>query len=211
MTAAAPLSRRLLPLASLGLAALTVLLQTAYPLVQGPPRSVLTIVTVAVFFAATVAHALGSRGLRWTAGYLLLTVGCGLAAEAIGTRTGFPFGAYRYTGSLGAQVVGVPVVIPLAWAMFAYPCLLVGQRLAATPVRAALVGGLALASWDLFLDPQMVAAGHWQWLDVRHELPGISGIPVSNFAGWLVVAAAILGLLQLLPRRVADDRLALAQ
>ena len=39
------------------------------------------------------------------------------------------------------KLLGVPVVIPLAWAMFAYPCLLVGQRLARTPLGAAAVGG----------------------------------------------------------------------
>ena len=207
MSAVALPQRRAHLRAAAALAVLTVLLQTAYPLVHGTARSTLTIVTVVVFFAATVTHALGTRGARWTAGFLLITVGGGLTAEAVGTRTGWPFGAYHYTEALGAQLLGVPVVIPLAWAMFGYPCLLVGQRLAASPVRAALVGGLALASWDVFLDPQMVAAGHWRWIDVRHTLPGIGGIPVSNFAGWLVVAALMLGLLQLLPRGGQDDRL----
>ena len=207
MIAVALPQRRTLLAAATGLAALTVVLQTGYPLVHGQLRSTLTIATVLAFFAATVVHAASVRGGRWTAAYLLITAGGGLAAEAIGIRTGLPFGDYRYTDALGAQLFGVPVVIPLAWAMFAYPCLLVGQRLARSPLRAAAVGGLALASWDLFLDPQMVAAGHWQWLDVRYELPGISGIPVSNFAGWLVVAFVLLGLLQALPRRSADDRL----
>ena len=185
------------------------LLQTSYPLVHGDARTTLTIVTVVVFFATSTAHAWSTRGARWTGWYLLVTAGGGLVAEAIGTRTGWPFGAYRYSDNLGAQIAGVPVVIPLAWAMFAYPALLVGQRLAGPPVRAALIGGLGLASWDLFLDPQMVAAGHWRWANVRHELPGISGIPLSNFAGWLLVAVLILGLLQLLPRSACDDRLPL--
>ena len=207
MTAVAAPQRQILLPAAAVLAVLTVLLQTTYPLVHGSARSALTIVTVVAFFAATVTHALGTRGGRWTTGFLLITAGGGLVAEAVGTRTGWPFGAYHYTEALGAQLLGVPVVIPLAWAMFGYPCLLVGQRLAATPVRAALVGALALASWDVFLDPQMVAAGHWRWADVRHTVPGISGIPVSNFAGWLVVAALMLGLLQLLPRGGQDDRL----
>ena len=188
------------------LAVATVLLQIAYPLVRGDARDVLTVVTVVVFFLASTSHALVHRGARWTGSYVLVTVGVGLLAEAVGTATGVPFGAYEYTGSLGAELLGVPVVIPLAWAMFAYPCLVVGQRLARTRLGAALVGGFALASWDLFLDPQMVEAGHWRFTDVTASLPGAPGIPLSNYLGWLLVAVLMLGLLQLLGRRSADDR-----
>ncbi len=188
------------------LAAATVLLQITYPLVRGDARDVLTIVTVAVFFLASTAHALVHRGVRWTGLYVLATAGTGLGAEAVGTATGVPFGAYEYADTLGPALVGVPLVIPLAWAMFAYPCLVVGQRLARTALGAAAVGGLALASWDLFLDPQMVEAGHWRFTDVTRSLPGAPGIPVSNYLGWLLIAWLMLALLQLLGRRPADDR-----
>jgi len=201
-TSAAPLLRRVPVL----LAAVTVLLQVSYPLVQGRARDLLTIVTVVAFFLASTTHALVHRGPRWAGLYVLLTTGLGLLAEAVGTRTGIPFGQYEYAGSLGAKLLGVPVVIPLAWAMFAYPCLLVGQRLAQSAVGAAVVGGAALASWDLFLDPQMVEAGHWRFLDVQAALPGAPGIPLSNYLGWFLVAVLMLTLLQLLGRRQADDR-----
>lgn len=188
------------------LAGLTVLLQVAYPLTSGTPRDRLTIVTVVVFFLATISHALTQRGVRWTAAYVAVTAGTGLVAEAVGTATGIPFGHYSYAGSLGAELLGVPVVIPLAWAMFAYPCLLVGQRLGGTPLRATIVGGWALATWDLFLDPQMTRAGHWRWGDVRVGLPGAGDVPVSNTLGWLAVGWAMLAVLQLLPRERRDDR-----
>ena len=189
-----------------GLAGLTVLLQVAYPLVSGEPRNTLTVVTVAVFLLATTSHALLYRGARWTGWYLLITGGFGLLAEAVGTATGIPFGQYDYTGSLGGKLLGVPLVIPMAWAMFAYPCLLVGQRLARTPLGATVVGAWALASWDLFLDPQMVEAGHWRFTDVQASLPGAPGIPLSNYLGWLLVAGIMLAVLQLLGRRDGDDR-----
>jgi uncharacterized membrane protein len=188
------------------LAGATVLLQIGYPLTRGDVRDGLTVVTVVVFFLASTSHALVHRGARWTGGYVLVTGVLGLLAEAVGTATGFPFGAYDYADSLGAKLLGVPVVIPLAWGMFAYPCLVVGQRLARTPLGAAAVGGFALASWDLFLDPQMVEAGHWRFADVQASLPGAPGIPVSNYLGWLLVAWLMLGLLQLLGRVRADDR-----
>jgi putative membrane protein len=188
------------------MAAATVLLQVAYPLLEGHPRDVLTVVTVVAFFAASTSHALVHRGAAWTATFVLVTAGVGLLAEAVGTATGVPFGAYDYAGSLGPKVLGVPAVIPLAWSMMAYPSLLVGQRLCRTAPTAALVGGFALASWDLFLDPQMVDAGHWRWTDVHRSLPGSPDVPVSNHVGWLLVAVLIVGALQLLPRRTADDR-----
>jgi uncharacterized membrane protein len=188
------------------LAASAVLLQVAYPLVSGAARDRLTVVTVAVFAAATLTHAAVHRGPRWAAGYAAITMVTGLLAEAVGTATGFPFGSYDYAGSLGAKLLGVPVVIPLAWAMFAYPCLLVGQRLARGRLGAVLVGGWALASWDLFLDPQMVEAGHWTWADVTTSLPGSPEVPVSNYLGWVLVGVLMVGVLQLLPRREADDR-----
>jgi putative membrane protein len=183
-----------------------VLLQVAYPLVSGDSRDVLTVVTVLTFFAASTSHALVHRGPAWTAAFILVTAGTGLVAESVGTATGFPFGDYRYADSLGVKVLGVPAVIPLAWSMMAYPCLLVGQRLARGPLAAAVVGGFALASWDLFLDPQMVEAGHWRWTQVTHALPGAPDVPGSNYVGWLLVALVIAGALQLLPRRPADDR-----
>ena len=199
---AAQAVRRLPALLAVG----TVLLQIAYPLLSGSARDVLTVVTVVVFFAATVAHAALHRGLRWTAAYVLVTAGGGLAAESIGTTHGIPFGEYDYAGSLGWMLLSVPVVVPLAWAMFAYPCLLVGQRLASSRLGATVVGGWALASWDLFLDPQMVEAGHWSWSQVRWSLPGSPDVPLSNSLGWLLVGILMMGVLQALPRRPADDR-----
>jgi uncharacterized membrane protein len=55
----------------------------------------------------------------------------------------------------------------------------------------------------VFLDPQMVAAGFWRWEDVGTELPGVPGIPVTNFLGWAMVSVLVVGLLHvLIPRRV---------
>ncbi|HWH30012.1 MAG TPA: carotenoid biosynthesis protein [Mycobacteriales bacterium] len=200
---------RLRPL-PVGLAAATVLLQVAYPLLDGAARDRLTVATVVVFAAASVSHAAVHRGVRWAAAYLAVTAGLGLVAEAVGTATGVPFGQYRYGDSLGPALLEVPLVVPLAWAMFGYPCLLVGQRLARTRWGAVAVGAWALASWDLFLDPQMVEAGHWTWTDVRLALPGTPEIPVSNLLGWVLVGTVMLALLSLLPRRAADDRVPMA-
>jgi putative membrane protein len=179
------------------LVAATVLAQIAYPLASGAVRDRLTVVTVVLFAAASLTHALVTRGPRTAAVLVTVAGGLGLAVEAVGTATGFPFGAYSYTGSLGPTVLGVPWVIPLAWTMMAWPAWLVAGRLARrTPVRVALAGW-ALASWDVFLDPQMVDAGHWTWAG--------GDIPLTNYAGWLGVALVMTALLSTVADRSGHD------
>jgi putative membrane protein len=38
----------------------------------------------------------------------------------------------------------------------------------------------------------MVSAGHWRWSDPSPALPGVSGVPVADYAGWLAVAAVLM-------------------
>ena len=184
--------------AVVALALTTVLLQVLYPLVDGPARDDLTVLTVLLFFATSVAHAAHARGARWALRFTATTVTVALLAEAVGVATGLPFGDYDYAGSLGPRVLGVPAVVPLAWAMMAYPALLAGRRLG-----SPLLGAPLLVAWDLFLDPQMVDAGHWTWADPS---PGLNGIPLTNAVGWALVSTALMALLARLPEVAADDR-----
>jgi uncharacterized membrane protein len=188
------------------LAAATVLAQVAYPLVGGGTRDVLTVATVVLFALASLAHALLSRGPRTAALLLAAAGGGGLVAEAVGVATGVPFGRYDYASTLGPGVLGVPLVIPLAWIMMAWPAHLVAVRLARPGPARVAVGAVALASWDLFLDPQMVDAGHWRWADPLPSLPGVPTVPLTNYAGWLLVALGLMALLDRAVRvRPADD------
>jgi putative membrane protein len=189
------------------LAGAAVLLEVPYPLVDGELRDVLTIAAVVAFFLAVITHAVAWRGAAYAVLLVLVTAGGGLLVEAIGTRTGRPFGRYTYSGTLGPAVLGVPAVIPLAWTMMGYPALLAARRIAAGRTARLLLGAVALASWDLFLDPQMVTAGHWRWDAVGIVLPGVAEIPLTNFAGWAVVALAMMAALSRLPDRPdVDDR-----
>jgi len=186
------------------LAAAAVLAQVGYPLTDGPTLRTLTVLTVVSFCAASLSHAWVHRGPRDAFGMLAVTAGGGFLAEAVGARTGVPFGDYAYAGTLGPSLLGVPVVVPLAWTMMGYPAFVVARRL--TQRAVPLVGGFALASWDLFLDPQMVAAGHWTWTHPSPDLPGVPGIPLTNYAGWFAVGLVMMVALdRLLPRDAATD------
>ncbi len=119
----------------------------------------------------------------------------GWLAEFMGHSTGFPFSPYKYTGILQPQLGGVPLLIPLAWLMMFPPAWAIAKIVVdGTPhppginrLFRAAVAALAFTAWDLFLDPQMVAWDFWRW-----ETPGAYfGIPLVNFAGWLLVSFTI--------------------
>lgn len=186
-----------------GLALATVGLQISYPPASDRTRRGLSVVTVVAFAGASTADAAGVGGTRAAVSLLACGAGLGGLAEIVGVHTGWPFGAYRYGGTLGPQPFGVPLVVPLAWTMAAWPAWRVAALLPRAPGPGAralrwLGAGWALASWDLFLDPQMVAAQHWYWLHPSPSIPGVAGIPVSNFLGWLGVSLVVTGALELL-------------
>ena len=146
----------------------------------------LCVLTHAALVLAVLRTAWGWRSTLAAAGAV-----CAIAwaAESVGLSTGFPFGSYSYTGGLGAQLGGVPIIIPASWLMMLIPAWGVAARLVGTERRLAFiaVSAAAFTAWDLFLDPQMVAWNFWAW----HAPAGYFGIPWTNFAGWFVVAALI--------------------
>jgi len=179
------------------LLALLVLAEIGYPLAAGAARARLVVLTVLLGYAASVAHAALARGWRAALGLVAVTTGGGLAVEALGVATGFPFGDYRYGPALGPRPLGVAWVIPLAWTWMAWPAWLAAGRLVHSGPARIAVAAWGLAAWDLFLDPQMVAEGYWRWADPHPALPGVPGVPVSNYLGWLGVALVLMALLWL--------------
>lgn len=180
----------------LGLAAVGA--QICYPLTTGTLRDVVTVAVVLQLGAASVLHAAAVRGPAWALRLMVVTAVGGFAVELLGTRTGFPFGDYVYTGGrLGPELAGVPLLIGVAWTAGAYPAWCAAQRVAgARWVRRWLLAAAGLAGWDLFLDPQLVADGHWEWTGTFDGLPGVAEVPVGNYLGWAGVAlvmAALLG------------------
>ncbi|WP_218974712.1 carotenoid biosynthesis protein [Streptomyces sp. NP160] len=198
--------------AALVLAAVAVVVQVAHPLLSGGVLTTATVVSVLVFAAASLVSAAATHGLRAAVVLALGAGGVGLLAEAVGVSTGFPFGEYAYAGTLGPQVLGVPAVVPAAWLMMAWPTVLAGRsvvdllraRFGPVPHWVAVpLGAWALTAWDLSLDPQMVAAGHWAWVHPEPSLPGIPGIPLTNYAGWLLVSLVVHAVLHVgVPHRV---------
>ena len=187
-----------------------VLTQICYPLTTGGVRAGLTVLTVVLGYLMSVSHAAITRGRR---ALVLIAAGTGggFLVEAIGVATGFPFGAYSYSGELGPRLLGVPLIIPLAWTWMAWPAWLAAGRATRSRLGRVALAAAGLAAWDLFLDPQMVAEGYWRWLDPTPALPGLPGVPISNYLGWLGFALLLMTALSLAgAERESDDRPALA-
>jgi putative membrane protein len=152
---------------------------------------------VASFAGFSFVHAWVTRGWRVPVVLFGLCVVLAGGLEAFSVATGFPFGKYVYNPAFGPTLAGVSLLVPVCWFMMGYPALRVAERIspasrdpyrgAAQPVWFVLVAALALTAWDLFLDPQMVRAGLWLWL----EPPFYAGIPLMNYFGWVFTSSLI--------------------
>ncbi|MCB8995771.1 MAG: carotenoid biosynthesis protein [Actinobacteria bacterium] len=176
-----------------------VLAQITWILVPAGDRELVTSAVVLLFTAASLSHAWQQFGAGWAVRFAVVSAVFGLAIELLGHTTDIPFGPYDYTDSLQPQILGVPVIVPLAWAMMAYPCLLLARFV--TTRWVVPMAAVGLTTWDFFLDPQMVAEGYWVWERTAPALPGIPGIPLQNYLGWFLGSLLLMWAVNRLPRQ----------
>ena len=165
----------------------TVLVQIVYPLVPDTLRTEVTVTSVLVFCAAAVADAARVHGVR---GRRRAARGGGRGRPARrGRRRAHRRPVRRLRLHRRPRRGGARRPRGGAAGLDDDGLARAGRRPDAGPpaVPVALVGGVALAAWDLFLDPQMVDAGHWTWAHPDPGLPLVPGVPLTNYAGWLVV------------------------
>ena len=144
-----------------------------------------------------------SKGWGPTLLAFCLTFIIAFAAEAAGVNFGMVFGSYYYSQALGFKVIGVPLLVALAWEPILYAAYQVsGLILPAgpapdAPLSARVVpylfmaglGALAATAWDLMMDPFAVDQGWWVWPNGGPYVPYLeTGVPISNFMGWLKVS-----------------------
>jgi uncharacterized membrane protein len=164
--------------------------------------------TVVLGALAGLLHAVGRLGARRALLIFVFGFGISLASELSGTGTGYPFGAYSYSGLLGYKIGGlVPFNIPTSWFFMLYCSLAICGRVlrvaddGASKWRWAVVAGLVLTAWDVSMDPAMVRTVHWVW----HLVPEAQqtplqrifvsdifyGMPLSNWLGWLLTGTVV--------------------
>jgi len=178
---------------------LSIFMQILYPLVNG---DVLLFVTIASVYTAATAmflHGVAAYGARYGWSLLGIALLFGFFIEQLGVTTGWPFGEYAYSDTLGPKIFHVPLVVPFAWVMIAHPCLVAARRIAKSWVF--LYGAGLMTAWDLFLDPLMVAAGRWTWVVKGSHVPYQPEIPASNTFGWLLSGMALMTILHFVTPR----------
>jgi putative membrane protein len=144
--------------------------------------------------AATLAPLLDGRlalGLAAVSAYAYLV-------EFVGLATGVPYGEFTYGVALGPMLPGgVPLglpafFLPLVLNAYLLVALALGTRWSLARVRLPATVAVVLAI-DLVLDPAAVALGLWSF----PAGGAYYGVPLSNFAGWLLSASVAVGLVDL--------------
>lgn len=135
-------------------------------------------------------------GARRAALAVLAVSAFAFAIESVGVATGLPYGPFYYGKALGPKLVGlVPYLLPVT-----YVPLVIGAVSAAWgPARLVphiLLSAVLLTLVDGVLDPGATALGFWTWT----EGGPYYGVPLSNFAGWLLSGAISSALLITLSR-----------
>jgi uncharacterized membrane protein len=167
-------------------------------------------------FAFALIHGSRHYGFR---GVLVFTAIClviGNTIEDIGVATGLPYGHYVFLSLMGPKLLYVPVLLGLAYIGMAYVSWtlarlilgathanLVGPQWITVPLLASFI----MTAWDFAQDPVWSTLLHaWRWFD-----GGIwFGVPLTNYAGWLLTVFLIYVVFAFYLRRVVPTSAARA-
>jgi len=155
---------------------------------------------VFVFLLAFLVAAGRDVGARRAIVFLLWGFTAAFAAEYASTRIGVPFGLYHYTGlTRGVElfVSNVPFFDSLSFVFLAYAAFCLA-RLAlgrAEGVAVVALAGVTMMLLDVVVDPLAVRGDQWFLGRIFYYPSGgvYFGVPLSNFAGWVLVGWAIVG------------------
>lgn len=150
-----------------------------------------------IVFLVTASRDLGRlRAL----GFLVWGWSVAFVAEYASTRIGVPFGLYHYTGATAGielYISNVPLFDSISFVFLAYAsfCLArwaLGDGRTATVV---LLAGVLMMMLDVVIDPLAVRGDRWFLGRIFYYPSGgvYFGVPLSNFAGWVLVGWLIVG------------------
>lgn len=145
-------------------------------------------VLILLAFAATHLHAARLWGTALARHWAILIIVLSTLIETVGTLTGFPFGAYRYTDQFGPLLGVVPITIPLAWHIILTNAYVLVDHFSKLRQHFFLVGFSALLCtlYDFILEPFATQVKHyWIWQQ--------GTIPLQNYLAWLVFSAGLIG------------------
>jgi bisanhydrobacterioruberin hydratase len=154
---------------------------------DAPGASVGSLLSTLVIALPTLVAFWRFLGTKTAALSLAALSALGFAVEAIGVVTGFPYGEFYYSDALGPKVAGiVPSVLPLSWVPLVLGAVAAAKpSVSGRPLRRALwilLAAVLLVAIDGVLDPGAARLGLWVW----PEGGAYYGVPLRNYAGWLL-------------------------
>ena len=148
-------------------------------------------IVTALLFLIAVFHGTERYGKKNLSIFFIITLVVSFFFENLSIATGFPFGFYHYSPTLG--LLTVPLIIIFAYFAIGYLSWMLshvltgqynrkleGKQIFIVPFIAAFI----MVMWDLTVDPiSSTLQGLWVW-----STPGAYfGVPISNFFGWFLV------------------------
>lgn len=111
----------------------------------------------------------------------------GFLVEALGVRTGFPFGGYAYGTTLQPSIGHVPLAIGFAWLGVLLSSHAISQRIAERlhlkhPGWTILLTGSLMLLFDIIMEPAAVRLHYWTWDG--------GAIPLQNYLSWWLLGMA---------------------
>ncbi|MBD5634703.1 MAG: carotenoid biosynthesis protein [Candidatus Eremiobacteraeota bacterium] len=161
-----------------------------------------------------LAFGVATLGVRRTLIFFVAATAISASAELTGTKTGWPFGGYEYTGFLGLKLAGrVPYTVPLSWFYMGFASFLLASKIVQQgrtkneTLWSIVLGAWLLMAWDLVLDPamasdKMTVMHFWVW----KEHGAYFGMPLRNLAGWLGTGLTFIAVGRLAWMRPFDAR-----
>jgi putative membrane protein len=154
------------------------------------PSLFLTVVQLCLMVAFALLHGAQRYGAKGIAAFAVICLLVSNFMENIGVATGFPFGAYFYTDSLGRKLFYVPLLIGPAYLSVGYMAWALATILVGDVKRGAdkftafatpFIGAFIMVLWDVALDPGAATIEkRWIW---EHG-GGFFGVPLTNYLGW---------------------------
>ncbi|PYM19303.1 MAG: carotenoid biosynthesis protein [Candidatus Rokuibacteriota bacterium] len=156
---------------------------------------------VFVFLLAFVASGALDLGWKRTSLFGLWVWAVAWLAEFSSTRIGIPFGLYHYTEATRGRelyIANVPFMDSLSFVFLAYAAFCLARAALgrhASGTATVLLGGTLMMALDVVIDPLAVRGDRWFLGRIFYYPDGgvYFGVPLSNFAGWLVVGIVGLG------------------
>ena len=163
---------------------------------------------VVAFLVGYFATSIPERGVKATLRFFVIASVVAFGAEYTSTHTGFPFGHYAYTGDTRGDELylsNVPAFVPVSYAVMIYAGRSIATYLTRSKTALVVFGAIATMSVDLVVDPVAVRGSHWflgNLFHYAHHGPWF-GVPLTNFAGWVLTAAVVLAIEEAFGRREA--------